>query len=495
MGKGDVMVLQTQQWLNKTYTGKNGYTPIYEDGVTGGGTVKALIIALQIELGIASPNGNFGPATTEAFRELSIGSTNTNQVYILQGALFCKGYNPTGFTGTFGENTKNAVMSFQSDAGLSDLTGVVNSLLMKSLLNMNSFKLLNYGEYKGDFNIRRIQQNLNRDYSSNQCFAKDIGLVPCDGIYEGTTNKALIYALQIEEGISNLNINGWFGQQTKAKCPKLRTGSTQSKFIYLLQYALYSNGFDPNGFDGVYGDNTKIMVAKFQKFSGLLSDGIVVMDTWASLLVSTGDTDRKGTICDCAISITPAIAETLMSNGYESVGRYLTGMYKMTTNELNIIFEAGLNVIPIFETMGTKASYFNTSQGNNDAKSAVEAANNLGLRPGTIYFAVDFNVLSDDMNGILGYFAEIYKVFNDIRTNYKIGIYAPRKVCSIISDAGYSCSSFVCDMSSGFRGNIGYPLPKDWAIDQIATVSIESGDGYIKIDNSISSGRDMGISE
>ena len=53
-------------------------------------------------------------------------------------------------------------------------------------------------------------------------------------------------------------------------------------------------------------------------------------------------------------------------------------------------------------------------------------------------------------------------------------------------------SSFVCDMSSGFAGNIGKPLPTNWAYDQISTVKIGSGTGLIEIDNNIMSGKNSG---
>lgn len=46
----------------------------------------------------------------------------------------------------------------------------------------------------GDPNVRKIQQNLNRDYY------KTIGLIPCNGVYSRDTNRALIKALQVEEG-------------------------------------------------------------------------------------------------------------------------------------------------------------------------------------------------------------------------------------------------------------------------------------------------------
>ena len=488
----DQMVLKTQQWLNKTYKGRSGYVEITEDGVTGWNTMKALITGLQIELGISSPNGNFGPATTSSFSELSIGSTKTNQIYILQGGLYCKGYDPNGFDGSFGNGAKDAIQKLQSDAGIA-ITGTVNALLMKSILSMDSFKLLTYGEYNGDENIRTIQRNLNRDYSSNKYFSTDIGLVPCDGIYGRSTNKALLYALQIEEGISVPN--GVFGPATKENCPVLSIGSTKTRFVYLLQYALYCNGFDPNGFDGSFGNGAKSAVTNFQTFSCLSVDGVAGMQTWASLLVSTGDNSRKGTMCDCATTITDAKAKTLKNNGYISVGRYLTGKFKMSQTEIQTILSNGLRIFPIFETGGYQLSYFTPYQGNVDAKAAIAAAHDFGFDANTIiYFTVDFDALDIDITtSILPYFSEIFEVFKRTQTKYKIGIYAPRHVCSRVSEAGISCSSFVCDMSSGFSGNLGYPLPKNWAIDQISTITIGSGEGQIEIDNNISSGKDMGV--
>ncbi|WP_236898741.1 glycoside hydrolase domain-containing protein [Clostridium beijerinckii] len=502
------MVLKTQQWLNGIYKDNSNYKIIPEDGATGWTTITALTTALQIELGISTPNGSFGPATRSAFENLSIDSQPQNdwsesaiisyqhKIFILQGALFCKGYNPGGFTGTFGTNTEAAIKQLQTDAGLSNANGVVDSILMKALLSMDAFQMLTYGEYKDkcDQKIRTIQQYLNKNYISNTSFSIDIGLVPCNGIYDRSTNKALIYALQIEEGISTPN--GVFGPSTKSKCPVLSLGSTKTKFIYLLQFALYCNGkeFDPNGFDGGYGNGVKNAVTKFQSFCGLNADGIAGSQTFASLLVSTGDNTRKGTACDCSTTITDAIAATLKANKYEVVGRYLTGKFRMTSSELKIIFDNGLRVTPIFEVGGYKLSYFSYEQGVSDADSAIFAAAQLGFTKDTIiYFAVDFDALDSDVtSNVLPYFKAISEKFTNANSIYKIGIYAPRNVCSRVQNAGYSCSSFVCDMSTGFSGNLGYPLPKDWAFDQISTVTLH-GNADIEIDNNISSGKNPGV--
>ncbi len=472
----DQMVLNVQKWLNNTYRSNMTYTPVLEDGITGGGTVAALITALQIELHIPSPNGAFGPATMSACHTLPSSSATKNEVYILQGALYCKGYNPNGLDGGYGNGVMTAIKKFQSDAGLTVQDGITTPMIFKALLNTDAFVLIS----GGDSNIQIIQRNLNRDYNSV------IGLIPCDGVYSRSTNTALIMALQFEQGNAP---DGFWGANTMSSCPTIPGTNATIKFILLLQYALYCNHYDPNGFDGLFGPGLKTAITNFQQFSHLTADGYAGGQTWASLLVSTGDKTRKGEVCDCSTTITSDIAKTLNDNGYTAVGRYLTGNFKMTVTELETIYGNGIKVFPIFETSGTKSSYFTTIQGQADAKSAILAANNLSFLSGTIiYIAVDYDAIDYDVtNYIIPYFRAISDEFSINKSGYKVGIYGPRNVCSRIAAAGYSCSSFVCDMSSGFSGNLGYSLPRDWAFDQISTVTIGSGLGKIEIDNNIMS--------
>ena len=63
---------------------------------------------------------------------------------------------------------------------------------------------------------------------------------------------------------------------------------------------------------------------------------------------------------------------------------------------------------------------------------------------------------------IIKYFQEIYGVFNSSLNGkqYKIGVYGPRQICIALADKMLTTSSFVSDMSSGFTGNCGYPLPE-----------------------------------
>jgi peptidoglycan hydrolase-like protein with peptidoglycan-binding domain len=77
--------------------------------------------------------------------------------------------------------------------------------------------------------------------------------------------------------------------------------------------------------------------------------------------------------------------------------------------------------------------------------------------------------------------------------DYAIGVYGCRNVCSQLANRGLTSSSFVSGMSWGYSGNLGYPLPANWAFDQIANYDIGSGAGLLEIDNDIVSGSDLGV--
>ncbi|SMC29109.1 Peptidoglycan-binding (PGRP) domain of peptidoglycan hydrolases-containing protein [Clostridium acidisoli DSM 12555] len=476
----DEMVLEVQDWLNTTYGGNSSYTKITEDGITGGTTIAALITALQIELGISPVDGSFGPATLVKCPTLSSTSGTKNEIIILQGALYCKGYNPNGIDGVYGNGVIVAIKQFQADAGLSTQDGITTPTIFQAILNTDAYTLIS----GGDSNIRTIEQKLNNSYSSI------IGLIPTNGLYSKSTNIALIKALQHEEGQS---VDGLWGPSTMNACPTIPGSKSTKNFVLLLQYSLYCNGYNPNGFDGLYGNGVKTAVTNFQTFVGLTADGYAGTQVWSSLLVSYGDKNRTCTACDCSTTITSEIAQTLRSNGYSVVGRYLTGKYAMSADELSIIFANGLKVFPIFE-YGNTLSYFNYNQGVNDAINALLALSTLGFENCIVYFAVDYDALDSDVTtNILPYFKAINGVFAR-NNNYKIGVYGPRNICSRVAAAGYSVHSFVSDMSSGFSGNIGYKLPTDWSFDQINTVAIGTGSEQISIDKDICKGVDFGVS-
>jgi peptidoglycan hydrolase-like protein with peptidoglycan-binding domain len=217
-------------------------------------------------------------------------------------------------------------------------------------------------------------------------------------------------------------------------------------------------------------------------------------------LVSTGDPDRRGTACDCVTEITAARAATLLQLGYRVVGRYLSNVpgtslnKKIQPGELDTIFASGLRIFPIYETDAGSAGYFSSGQGTTDAGLAVQAATGYGFARGTtIYFAVDFDALDTDItSNVIPHFQAIQRSMNYYGNPYRVGVYGARNVCSRLLDAGLTSTSFAADLSTGFSGNLGFPMPRNWAFDQISTVAVGSGLGAIEIDNNIYSGRDVG---
>lgn len=407
-----------------------------------------------------------------------------------KGGMYCKGYNPYGFNGVFDENTRQAVINLQTDANLPIRDGKVYAYIFKAFLTMDAYKRTTGGNER----IREMQRDLNYHYYTTA------GVQPCDGHFQRGTHKALIYGIQTEQGIPPAQQTGAVGPTTRILLPTLNVGS-RGAFVKLFQYALYVNGYDPGAFDGIYGNGVRSKVIEFQDFCKLTPDGIAGRQTWLSALISTGDPDRRGTACDCITMITPTRAQTLRNAGYQTVRRYLVNVpgglnKRIQPGELNTIFNAGLTVFPIFQKDGTEADDFNYNKGKRDAQDAYSAAKTYGFkRDTTIYFAVDFDALGNDItNNILPYFQGVNEQMAYLGNFYKIGVYGPRSVCIQVSNKGWASTSFVSGMSTGYSGNLGYPLPSNWAFDQISNITIGSGDGAINIDNNIKSGRDNGAS-
>lgn len=485
----DTYVLAVQQWLNQTYGNNSSFNyHVNEDGQTGNQTVQGLIRALQIELS-SGVDGAFGPGTSSAFKSmfpngLSESTYSDTPVVqritkILQGGFYCKGINPYAFDGVFNSSTTNAVIKLKTDAGLTNANGTVDAIFFQALLNTDGYTLAN----GGDANIRDIQQRLNRKYYNI------IGLIPTNGVYSRPTHMGIVKALQYEVGAS---IDGYFGLGTQRLCPVLQMyGNNNTNLVYILQYILYCSGFNPNGFDGAFGNGVKNAVINFQNFVKLTADGICGQQTWASLMSSAGDTTRKVTACDTRFEITDDKAKLLVKNGYQIVGRYIVGgdFKELRDNEPEVIFNNGLKFFPIFQENGTSESNYSTVTGISAAYRANMAVQKHRLpNETTVYFAVDFDCLDYQItNSIIPYFKSVAKYFN---SNYNIGIYGTRNACRrVMSEVPRVISSFVSDMSTGYSGNLGYFLPDNWNYDQIANITLNDAEyGSLEIDKVVYSG-------
>lgn len=106
-----------QSWLNTKYA-----TGLVVDGLYGKNTKKASIKAVQKTIGV-TPDGVFGKNTKNALRTVKKGTQGT-LVYVVQGLMYCKGFDPKGFDGKYGTNTVGAVKTYQKANGL-EADGVV----------------------------------------------------------------------------------------------------------------------------------------------------------------------------------------------------------------------------------------------------------------------------------------------------------------------------------------------------------------------------------
>ncbi|MGG0718658.1 peptidoglycan-binding protein [Robertmurraya massiliosenegalensis] len=125
--------------------------------------------------------------------------------------------------------------------------------------------------------IGKFQEWLNKVYKA--------GLV-VDGIYGPKTKKAAIKALQTElnkQFNARLVVDGIWGPKTRAAVQSIRKGA-RGNIVYILQGLLYCNGYDPKGFDGIFGDDTASAVLALQKARKIAQDAIAGQNTFAELV-------------------------------------------------------------------------------------------------------------------------------------------------------------------------------------------------------------------
>lgn len=125
----------------------------------------------------------------------------------------------------------------------------------------------------GDANIKKLQTFLN-GYTKKANFTKLV----VDG-YKGPKTKTA--AIRVFQYFSDVTIDGVFGKKSKAAAPKVKKGTTWSKWTRFVQGMLYYSGFNPQGIDGVFGNDTVAAVKAFQKANGLVADGVVGPATFA----------------------------------------------------------------------------------------------------------------------------------------------------------------------------------------------------------------------
>lgn len=128
----------------------------------------------------------------------------------------------------------------------------------------------------GDAGVNEVQRWLNSHYGFD---------IYIDGIYGSQTRAALTKAMQTELNTqfgAGLVVDGVCGTMTKAAIRNISNGA-RGNYTKTLQGFLICNGYDTNGFDGIFGSGTESAVRKYQSSHGLVSDGIAGKATFEEL--------------------------------------------------------------------------------------------------------------------------------------------------------------------------------------------------------------------
>jgi peptidoglycan hydrolase-like protein with peptidoglycan-binding domain len=500
----DEMVLKAQRWVNATYGGVSGYVACAETGMTGWSTMYSLTRGLQHELGIAALSDNFGPTTLAklvAYGNVGVHSANINMRTIVEAALYCKGYSGGTMNGSFLDATQVGlqVMTANMGVGGGSVVTDVPPKVFKALLTMDAY----VKTPGGNDTIQKIQRWLNATYWGRA----DFFIGPCDGHFSRDVQKALVFGIQYQLGMADGAVTGSVGPATQSglrgAAARVAIGSADpgaTGFVRLFQAAMQFNGWASQWDEsaGTFTAALEATVRRFQEFSMLPQTGAGEYPTWMSLLLSTGDPSRKGTAMDCMYPLNSRTIATVWNAGYRTVGRYLTGGTNkvLTSSEVALITDQGMSFFPIYQENGDAVQWFSYDQGVAAGKAACAAAGALGVPVGTvIYFAVDFDAVDAEItSAIIPHFQGVAAGISAVGRPYAAGVYGCRNVCRQVSDAGLATRSFVSGMSTGYSGNLGFPLPDNWAFDQIANTTLATGTaGQVEIDNDIASGRDPGV--
>ncbi|MBD2614194.1 peptidoglycan-binding protein [Nostoc punctiforme FACHB-252] len=247
-------------------------------GFIGPSTQRALQRACQSQASSRNVNGNSASAVNQ-YPTLSQGSTGA-AVTKLQQRLQQRGYFNANPTGNFGRITKDAVIAFQRNAGIST-TGIVDRQTWNALLGSSQ------APAKSSFStqqIRELQQGL-----------RQLGYFKANPT--GTSGPITREAITKFQQDYKLPVNGQANTQalvavrralaggyaTQQPARNYLTVGDRSDNVRLVQNRLWQLGFFNANADGYFSDYTRNSVMAFQQSFGLNSTGNVDWQTWEAL--------------------------------------------------------------------------------------------------------------------------------------------------------------------------------------------------------------------
>lgn len=123
--------------------------------------------------------------------------------------------------------------------------------------------------------IKKIQTWLNKTYNFN---------LKVDGIFGMNSMNALIKAVQREMGVKESGKFDTFTTLAATKSKNIIKQESKNNLVRLWQGYLIAKGYNPRGFDGIFGIGCAAATKEFQVKNKLKNDGIVGVKTWAKAL-------------------------------------------------------------------------------------------------------------------------------------------------------------------------------------------------------------------
>ncbi len=155
--------------------------------------------------------------------------------------------------------------------------------LMKDLGGINSCSTSNSSSNSAQNSSSGIISTIQTWY--NNKYGSIFGTIAVDNSFGPDTKKHLIKALQYEMNLQygcKLTRDGSFGPLTKSCFKNLKKG-VSGNITRICQAFLYKKGYNPNGFDGIFGSGMQSCVKQYQTDKGLYVDGILGPNTAYSL--------------------------------------------------------------------------------------------------------------------------------------------------------------------------------------------------------------------
>lgn len=179
--------------------------------------------------------------------------------------------------------------------------------------------------------------------------------------------------------------------------------------------------------------------------------------------------------------------------GFDFAVRYYShsAWKNLSLGEARALSAAGLQIGVVWETAGTKASFFNRAQGLADASAALLMAAQMGQPAGSaIYFAVDYNATEADLDGpISNYFTGVNAALQvSSGEAYAVGVYGSGLTCASVIGAGQASLGWL-SQSASFAGTKEYAEAGRYNLIQGMPARVVVDDGFeLSIDPNFSNG-------